>query len=420
MPMVGLCDCNNFFASCERVFNPSLMGRAVVILSGNDGCIIARSNEAKALGIKMGQPFYQVKDIIKSRDVAVYSGNMPLYGDMSGRVMSILRQNLPSIEVYSVDEAFLDLSAIPLEQLEEYCRELSRKVRRSTGIPVSIGVAPTKTLAKVAAKLCKQYPKLNGACLLYRREDIDKVMRNYPVTDIWGIGRRFGRMLTVEGVYSARDFMQRSPSWVRSKMHLPGLNTWRELHGEAVIEFENNPQDRKSISVSRSFAEDIYDVEQIRGSLTEFATKAAAKLRKEGLAAGEMQTYIYTNRHRQDRPQSCENRVYKFERHTNSTLELVKCATSSLSMLFKEGYGYKKGGIILSDIIPISQVQNVLFDSVDREKHERVMDVMDRLNSSFGNGTLSMASHSGAVSSKREHLSQEYTTKFSDIIKIKV
>lgn len=242
--MLALCDCNNFFASCERVFNPSLNGKPVVVLSNNDGCIIARSEEAKAVGIKMGQPLYQAQELIKAHGVAVFSSNYNLYGDMSHRVMQTLKQYAPSIEIYSIDEAFLDFDGLPVETLQERGQEIARIVRRNTGIPVSIGIAPTKTLAKVASKLCKKYPKLKGACLMHRPEDITKVLSKFPIGDVWGIGRRYSKMLKGYGIETAEQFRQMQPEWVRTKMSIVGLRTWKELHGEPCIEFEHAVPDK--------------------------------------------------------------------------------------------------------------------------------------------------------------------------------
>ena len=211
--MYGLCDCNNFYASCERVFDPSLEGKPVIVLSNNDGCVIARSNEAKRLGIAMGQPYYQLRELLRRQEVAVYSANFTLYGDMSRRVMSLLRKNVPAIEVYSIDEAFLDLTGVEAGRLDEFGHRLSRTIRQYTGIPVSIGIAPTKTLAKIASKLCKQYPKLNGCCYMYRAEDIEKVLRRFPIGEVWGVGQRWAQMLERHGVKTAWNFTQLPQEW---------------------------------------------------------------------------------------------------------------------------------------------------------------------------------------------------------------
>ena len=264
--MYGLCDCNNFFVSCERVFRPDLNGRPVVVLSNNDGCIIARSNEAKAAGIKMGQPLYQAQPLIKKYGITIFSANFTLYGDMSNRVMTTLRSLVPSTEVYSIDEAFFDLRGIA-EPLDEYGRRTGRIIRRNTGIPVSIGIAPTKTLAKIASKLAKSYPKLYGCCYMHRPQDIEKVLSTFPLRDIWGIGRRYSKMFDSLGITTARQFVQLPKEWIQKRMGITGLKTWSELQGIPCIDFDDLPSQKQQITVSRSFPLEIYEREARRRSL---------------------------------------------------------------------------------------------------------------------------------------------------------
>ena len=233
--MFALADCNNFFASCERVFRPDLQGKPVIVLSNNDGCAVARSNEAKALGIKMGDPLFKIRDIVNKHKIAVFSGNMALYGDMSQRVRWVLEDFAPSIEVYSIDEAFLDLRGMENIDFDKYAKTISKRCYKMTSIPVSVGIAPTKTLAKIASKLCKQYPRLKGGCYMHRPEDIEKVLRKYPIEDVWGIGRRTTTKLKLMGVYTAYDFTQMSESRVRSLFSITGLRTWKELQGIPCI-----------------------------------------------------------------------------------------------------------------------------------------------------------------------------------------
>ncbi len=419
--MIGLCDCNNFFVSCERLFNPSLAGCPVVVLSSNDGCVIARSNESKALGIKMGQPLYQVRDIVQRENVAIQSTNFPLYGDMSRRVMETLRDNLPSIEVYSIDEAFLDMSAIATDKLKSYGEQLSSVVQRNTGIPVSIGIAPTKTLAKIASKLCKSYPKLNGACLLYRPEDVEKVLSSYPIEDVWGIGRRSSKMLRTYDIDTAARFREAPKEWVRSKMGITGLRTWLELWGESSILFDESHPDRKSIMVSRSFASEIYNFDELHTALAGFISSAAEKLRAQQSVAGQMQIFILTNRHRSDQPQYNANEIIAFDTPTDSTIEAASKAAKVLRKLYREGFGYKKAGVIFYDIRPAGQVQASLFDTTDHTRHKSLMQQLDSINSQFGKNSVRLGAQSSAkkiVSSN--YLSPQYTTKWEDIIKVKV
>lgn len=238
--MYGLCDCNNFFVSCERVFRPDLAGRPVVVLSNNDGCVIARSNEAKALGIGMGQPLFQIQPLIAWHKVEIFSANFALYGDMSRRVMTTLRDSVPRIEIYSIDEAFFDLQGIK-EPLDVFGRTVGHTIRRNTGIPVSIGIAPTKTLAKIASKLAKRYPKLDGCCYMHRPQDIEKVLSTFPLRDVWGIGRRYGKMFDAMRVDTALQFTQLPQEWVHRRMGVTGLRTWNELQGIECISFEQMP-----------------------------------------------------------------------------------------------------------------------------------------------------------------------------------
>ncbi len=418
--MIGLCDCNNFFVSCQRVFRPDLDGKPVLVLSGNDGCVIARSNEVKALGVKMGVPLYQVRDIITKNRVTLFSANHRLYADMSQRVMSTLRAHTPAIDIYSVDEAFIDFSGRDLATLKEHTEQLSKLVKRHTGIPVSIGIAPTKTLAKIASALCKQYPKLNGSCLMYRPEDIEKVLRGLTIDQVWGIGRKSTQMLRSAGVYSAYDFTQRSRAWVQAKMGITGVRTWCELRSEPCIEFVSTPSISQSISIGRSFHKEITELDELSSVVTIFATTIASKLRKQGSCAGTITTYIYTNRHRKDKPQTYESETVQLEIPTDSTLEIVQTAIASLRKIFKGDYSYKKAGVICSNLSSKESVQTSLFDTVDREKHTKLMRSIDHLNANFGNKTIIMAGEAGAIlDPNKSYLSPNYTSQWSDIISVK-
>ena len=389
--MIGLCDCNNFFVSCERVFRPDLNGKPVVVLSNNDGCIISRSNESKALGVKMGAPLYQIRPLIEKEKITVFSSNYQLYGDMSNRVMLLLKEMAPSVEIYSIDEAFLDFSGFDNESLQQKGREIVRAVRRNTGIPVSLGIAPTKTLAKIASKLCKQYPRLEGCCVMSRPEDIEKVLRKFPIEDVWGIGRRFASMLTSGGIKTAFDFSRLPKEWVKSRMSIVGVRTLNELNSIPCIEFEHAASDKKSVCVSRSFAKDIYSKEDLRTSLSAFTTLVAEKLRNQKSCAARMNVFIVTNRHREELPQSYENALIRFETATDSTLEITSKAISALNSLVKQGYGYKRAGVIMSDIYPKNGICGTLFDTIDRPKHTKLMPVIDDINSQNGRNFIGVA-----------------------------
>jgi DNA polymerase V len=419
--MFGLCDCNNFFVSCERVFDPSLNNRPVVVLSNNDGCVVSRSNEAKAIGIKMGQPLYQIRDFVKRHNIAVRSSNYHLYGDMSKRVMATLKQHIPFIEIYSIDEAFLQLDGIPAERLKAFGEEVARIVRHNTGIPVSIGISHTKTLAKIASKLCKKYPKLNSACFMQRDEDIAKVLDKFSIADVWGIGRRHYRMLNECGIKSAAQFKALSREWVQNRMGITGVRTWQELHGTPCIEFSHEQADKQSITVSRSFSKELYDIDELYETITTFAGIAAEKLRKQQSVAQELQVFIITNRHRDDQPQYYECGQVQFPTATDSTLEIVKAATTELQRIFRKGYGYKKSGVRLSRITPANAVQTSLFDTVDRPKHKRLMETIDRINAGMGRESIKLVSQ-GTITdhTNREYLSPQYTTRWEDILVVKV
>lgn len=419
--MYGLCDCNNFFVSCERVFNPSLENRPVVVLSNNDGCVVSRSNEAKAIGIKMGQPLYQIRDLVKRENVSVHSANYHLYGDMSHRVMSILKNNVEHIEVYSIDEAFLYLNNYPTEKLKLFGERLAHTIRKGTGIPVSIGISPTKTLAKIASKLCKKYPKLNSACLMYNNKDIEKVLSTYPVGDVWGIGRRHSKMLESCHIHTAAQFCALSEEWIRNRMNINGVRTWYELQGTPCIEFNHQIADKQSISVSRSFSKELYTLQELHETISTFAALAAEKLRRQHSVAQQLQVYILTNRHRNDQPQHYEGATTHFITPTDSTLEITKAAIELLQKIYRSGFGYKKSGISLSEITPNNAVQGELFDTIDRPKHKKLMEAIDRINATQGPQAVKIVSQGSITDhTNREYLSPQYTTSWDDIIIVNV
>jgi DNA polymerase V len=419
--MIGLCDCNNFFVSCERVFNPGLNGKPVVVLSNNDGCIVSRSEEAKKLGIQMGVPLYQVKEIVEKHKVAVFSSNYQLYGDLSQRIMETFKTFSPSVEIYSIDEAFLNFSGFELEDLKEYGKTIAKTIKKNIGIPVSLGIAHTKTLAKVASKLCKQYPKLEGCCLMYRPEDITKVLKTFPVEKIWGIGYRYSKMLKSHNIQMAEQFRQLSPDWVKAKMSVVGLRTWKELHGEPCIPFGYTVPDKKSICVSRSFAKELTSFEPLSEALAIFVSMAAEKLRRQNSLAHQMQIFIYTNKHRKDEAQHFEGKLITFPTSTSSTMEMVHYAIQALKEIYKKDYGYKKAGAILYEISPNTGTQNILFETIDRTKHAVLMQTVDLLNEQHGRNTVSVAAQgSGKIFAHHEHISPRCTTHWDEIMVVKV
>lgn len=419
--MYGLADCNNFFVSCERVFRPELNGKPVIILSNNDGCVIARSNEAKRLGIKMGHPYFQLEALIKRHHVTVFSSNYALYSDMSQRVQQTLRSLCPATEVYSIDESFLNLQGIKEEELDTFGHLVSAKVLKNTGIPISVGISQTKTLAKIASKLCKQYPKLRGSCYMHRPQDIEKVLKKFPIEDVWGIGRRFSVMLKSRNILTAYDFAQQPLDFVRNKMHLGGMKTWYELHGRPCIEFEAHIPDKQQIMVSRSFSKEINTVEEITQQISLFTSMAAEKLRKQGSVCHAIQVFLLTNRFRHEQEQHYDNQLITLQAPSDSTVELVDIAVKTTAAIFRSGTYYKKAGVILTQFTPKESVQTVLFDEVDREKHDKLMHAMDKINEKQGQRTVVVATAGfDGVKMNRNHLSPNYTTNWNDILVINV
>lgn len=420
--MFALADCNNFFVSCERVFRPDLHERPVIVLSNNDGCAIARSNEAKALGIKMGEPFFKIRDKVARHNIAVFSGNMALYGDMSQRVRWVLSDFAPSIEIYSIDEAFLDLRGVTDVDFDTYAKEISAKCWKYTSIPVSVGIAPTKTLAKIASKLCKQYPKLRGGCYMYRHQDIEKVLRKYPIEDVWGIGRRSAPKLKAKGIYTAYEFTQLPESIVQSMFGIRGVRTWKELQGVPCIEFEDGFEASQSICVSRSFSSEIYDMKELQEQVANFASSMAEKLRKQGSVASEMVVFAYTNRYKESAPQAYANSLVTFATPTSDHRTIITEAVNTIKRLFNDGYGYKKAGVIATKIYAESEIIHSLFEDIDAvEREHKITSALDVINSTFGKGTVKLAVQgSGSVKSSSENQSPHYTTKWSDIPKVTI
>lgn len=419
--MYALVDCNNFFVSCERVFQPQLEGRAVVVLSNNDGCVVARSNESKAMGIKMGTPFFKVKHWVDSGDLVVRSSNYALYGDLSGRVMSILAETVPHIEIYSIDEAFLHLDGISPVDVPGLCRDLVARIRKWVGIPVSIGVAPTKTLAKIASHFAKTYAGYRGVCMMDSDSKRLKALELTPIEDVWGVGRRLAPRLQSMGVRSALDYVNRPKSWVNANFNLPGVKTWEELQGRACVEEERDER-RKSICTSRSFADMISDEDELCLRVSDFAANCAHKLREEGSAAGEVTAFLYTNRFREDMKQYFPSATVRLQVAANSTHEIVGAALKAFRTIYRNGYMYKKAGVIVSSIVPSDAVQASLFDCDGelRDRQDRISKVMDAVNSG-GTALLRLASQrSGHYSEgiRSEYRSRLYSTSLDDIIEV--
>lgn len=419
--MFALVDCNNFFVSCERVFQPELEGKAVVVLSNNDGCAVARSNEAKALGIKMGTPFFQLKHMVDKGRLQVRSSNYKLYGDMSERVMNILRNSAPRIEVYSIDEAFLHLDGI--RDPRSFCQELIAKVRRWTGIPVSIGIAPTKTLCKIASHFAKRYPGYRGVCMIDSDEKKRKALSLTEISDVWGIGWRSAPKLMTLGVKTAADLADKPEEWVKRHLNLGGARTWQELNGQVAID-EDNQERRQSICTSRSFASEISDIKELELRISDFAAACARKLRAEGSAAGKLCVFLWTNRFKEDMPQSFPSAELSFATAVNNTQEIVSGALSCLRRIHSPGYAYKKAGVIVYDISDSSIVQNTLFESDEqlqsRHKAETISQMMDKFNTESRQilhlGTQRSGHYAAGI--RREHCSKQYSTDWDELLEI--
>lgn len=419
--MFALVDCNNFYASCERVFNPALRDRPVVVLSNNDGCVIARSNEAKRLGVKMGEPAFKIEAFLQQHEVAVFSSNYQLYGDMSHRVMMTLGEFTPELEIYSIDEAFLNLGGIPAD-LREYARTIRETVLRNTGLPVSIGVGPTKVLAKTANHYAKKVPENQGILVLDTPARIDEALQQFEVKEVWGIGRQYAALLMKHGVKTAWDFRQLPEAWVRKHMTVVGARIQKELAGVSCLPLELITPNKQAICTSRSFGEPQTELEPIQEAVATFTAKCAYKLRKQKCCAGVIMVFIHTNGFNPHDPQHAENFVYTLPVASNSNFELIKYALYALKHIYQTGYRYKKAGVIVSDIVPEGQVQGSLFDRVDREKHAAVMKAMDGINAKYGHQFIKTAVQGSGVRWKlrQENLSPCYTTRWRDIITVKV
>jgi DNA polymerase V len=352
----------------------------------------------------------------------VFSGNMALYGDMSQRVRWVLEEYAPAVEIYSIDEAFLDLRGLSGIDFDAYAKQISAECWRLTSIPVSVGIAPTKTLAKIASKLCKQYPKLRGGCYMHRPQDIEKVLRKFPIGDVWGIGRRSTAKLLEMSVKTAWDYTQLPELAVRKLFGLTGFRTWRELRGEPCIEFEDGFEAKQSICVSRSFAKEISDVDVLAEQIANFASSMAEKLREQRSVVTEMAVFAYTNRFKDKEPQTYGNSLVHFDCPINDQRIIVSKAVAAAYELYKSGYGYKKAGVVATHIVQECNLVPSLFDDKEAsEREHRITSALDVINGTFGRGTVKLAAQgSGRIKSSSENQSPHYTTLWDDIPKVTV
>ena len=419
--MFALVDCNNFYASCQRVFEPHLIGKPVVILSNNDGCVIARSNEAKALGIPMGAAAFEYKSLFETNNVFVFSSNYALYGDMSSRVMNILATYSPEIEVYSIDEAFLKFKGFELFNLDEIGLDMQKTVTKGTGIPVSIGFAPTKALAKVANKIAKKYPeRTQSVYTIDNEEKRIKALKWTKIEDVWGIGRKHAKRLQAKNILNAYQFTLLSDEWVRKEMAVVGLRLKHELQGKPTLDLEQ-PKNKKMIATTRSFEKPFTKLEDISERVSTFTASCSEKLRKQNSHCNMIMVFVHTNYFRKDQPQYSRNIIINTDFPTNSTIELNHYAQIGLKAIFKEGFHYKKAGVIVMGLTPNSETQLSLFNS-SNPKHQPLMSTMDRLNKKIGSNKVKFATQSLARQwkMKQEKLSKCYTTRLNEIIEIKI
>ena len=417
--MFALVDCNNFYASCERVFRPELNGKPIVVLSNNDGCVIARSNEAKELNIPMGAPAFKFRKEFSENNIHVFSSNYALYGDMSSRVMTMLSSFSPEIEIYSIDEAFLKFDGFDYLNLNEHGITIKEKVTKGTGIPVSVGFANTKALSKVANRIAKKFPKkTEGVYTIDTEEKRIKALKWLSIEDVWGIGNRHAKRLRAIGVNTAFQFTELSDAWVKSNMSVVGLRLKYELEGKQTNDLEE-PQKKKSISTTRTFETNYTDYSKIKERISTFSTTCSEKLRHQKTVCNSVLVFIRTNSHSNNSQQYSRSIVVKLPYPTNSSIEISKFALHGLQQIFKNGYQYKKAGVVVMDIIPENNIQISLFNN-SNPKHKGLMSTIDKLNNSIGRNKIKLASQSldRTWKMKQERLSPRYTTNINEIIKV--
>lgn len=417
----ALIDCNNFYASCERAFRPELRNRPVVVLSNNDGCVIARSNEAQALGIDMGTPYFKCKAMMERHGVAVFSSNYALYGDLSSRVMRVLTRFCPGVEIYSIDEAFADLSGIP-GGADAFARRLRATVEAWTGIPVSIGIGSTKTLAKLANRFAKKQPRCRGVFDLTASPDPDRVLRWTEIGDVWGIGPRHAKRLRKLGINTALDFRGLKRDWVKKKMTVTGLHTLLELRGLPCHDFASGPVDKKTIVSSRSFGHPVTRLDHLLEATAQYTTRAAEKLRRQKSVAASILAFLQTNKFKLGQPQYSNEISIPLPVSTAHTPTLIKAAQSGIERIYKEGYAFKKCGVMLSGLEPVNGRWLSLLDlpPSTHDRHAPLMEALDHCNTRWGRDTVKFAASgiNGSWRMRRELMSPRYTTVWEELLEV--
>ena len=419
--MFALVDCNNFYASCERVFNPKLDKKPIVILSNNDGCVISRSNEAKALSIPMGAPAFKYNPIFKKNEVHVFSSNFPLYGDMSSRVMSILSKYTPNIEIYSIDEAFLEFKGFENYNLEDYGKEIRKIILKWTGIPVSIGFAPTKALAKVANRISKKFEeKTNGVYVIDSNEKREKALKWLKIEDVWGIGFKHAKRLKNHKIKKAYDFIKLPDDWVRKQMSIVGLRLKKELEGKPILPLEEIRSPKKAIATTRSFEKNLTCLEDLKERISTFSICCSEKLRFQKSNCNSIYVFVKSNKHQKNKLQYRNGIVMTLPYGSSSSITISKYAVEGLKKIYKKGIEYKKAGVIVMGLVPNTKTQLNLFEKED-PKHQILMKTLDFIAKKEGSSKVKLASQDlkRIWKMKQTKLSPRYTTELNETISIK-
>jgi len=415
---VALIDCNSFYVSCERLFNPKIQNVPVVVLSNNDGCVISRSTEAKKLGIRMGEPYFKVKDLVKKNNVQIFSSNYALYGDLSRRVMKVLKGFTDKIEIYSIDEAFLDLSHIKDEQVEEYGKQIRERVLKWTGIPTSVGISNTKTLSKVANHIAKK----NKAGVIFLKENIDNILKDFDIADVWGVGRQLSKLYIKNGIDNAYKLKNISNTWVKKSTNVLGAKTVMELRGISCIDLETEETKRKSCCVSRSFGKKVESLDKLKESITTHCLNAAEKIRTDKQTTRAVTIFIRTSPFDKNRKYYSNSITIELPVATNNSIELVKTAISGLGKIYKYGYFYQKAGVILSKLRDASEKELNLLAPILENKSQPLMRAIDFTNAKYGRNAISIAQAgiSNDWKMRREHSSRIDTASFDFLPKINI
>ena len=415
---IALVDCNSFYVSCERLFNPKIQKKAVVVLSNNDGCVISRSREAKDLGIKMGEPYFKVKELVKKNKVEVYSSNYALYGDISRRVMKVLKTFSPKVEVYSIDEAFIDLSFIDEKGVEDYGREIRSRVLKWTGIPTSVGIASTKTLSKVANHIAKK----EKAGVIYLNTNIDERLKKFPIEDVWGVGKQLSKFYHKNNISNAYDLKNVSNTWVKKGTNVLGAKTAMELRGIPCIDLQIDQEKRKNCCVSRSFGRKVKDLNELEESVITHCLNAAEKIRADDQIAKTITVFIRTSPFDKNRRYYSNSKTIDLAIPTSNSIELIKNAVKALTDIYKYGYAYQKAGIILSGLKDANQNDQNLLTPLLENKSKKLMKAIDYTNTKYGRYAISIAQAglSKGWKMRREHSSKIDTASFDSLPKIVV